>query len=127
MILLDTNVLSEFMRPAPAEEVMAWLDAQMSGQVWVCAVTRAEVELGVALMPDGQRKLGLQQAAEAMFAQEFVGRCLPFDGQAAACYARIVALRTRAGRPSVSKMRKLRPSLWRMAWCWRHVTRVILN
>ena len=99
MILLDTNVLSEFMRPAPAKEVVAWLDAQVSEQVWVCAVTRAEIELGVALMPDGQRKLGLQQTAEAMFAEEFVGRCLSFDGPAAAFYARIVALRTRLGRP----------------------------
>ena len=50
MILLDTNVLSEFMRPAPTKEVVAWLDAQVSGQVWVCAVTRAEIELGVALV-----------------------------------------------------------------------------
>lgn len=99
MILLDTNVLSEFMRPAPAKEVVAWLDAQMSVQVWVCAVTRAEIELGIALMPDGLRKLGLQRAAEAMFAEEFVGRCLPFDGQAATYYAHIVALRTSLGRP----------------------------
>ena len=99
MILLDTNVLSEFMRPAPAGEVVAWLDAQMSGQVWVCAVARAEIELGIALMPDGPRKSGLLRAAEAMFAEEFVGRCLPFDGAAATYYARIVAQRSRLGRP----------------------------
>ena len=99
MILLDTNVLSEFMRPVPAVQVVAWLDAQASEQVWVCAVTRAEIELGVALMPDGQRKLGLQMAARAMFAEEFAGRCLPFDEPAATCYASIVALRTRRGRP----------------------------
>lgn len=99
MILLDTNVLSEFMRPLPADEVVAWLDAQVSGEVWVCAVTRAEIELGVALMPDGQCKMALQQAAEAMFTQDFAGRCLPFDDQAATCYARIVALRTQIGRP----------------------------
>lgn len=99
MILLDTNVLSEFMRPAPAAQVVVWLDAQASEQVWVCAVTRAEIELGLALLPDGQRKLGLQMAAKAMFAEEFVGRCLPFDEQAATCYASIVASRTRLGRP----------------------------
>lgn len=99
MILLDTNVLSEFMRPAPAVQVVALLDAQVSDQVWVCAVTRAEIELGVALMPDGQRKLGLQTAARAMFAEEFAGRCLPFDEQAATFYASIVALRARLGRP----------------------------
>lgn len=99
MILLDTNVLSEFMRAAPAVEVVAWLDAQAAAQVWVCAITRAEIELGVALMPDGQRKLGLQTAARAMFADDFTGRCLPFDERAASCYADLVASRTRLGRP----------------------------
>lgn len=99
MILLDTNILSEFMRPAPSAQVVAWLDAQVSDQVWVSAVTFAEIELGIALMPDGQRKLGLQIAAKVMFAEEFFGRCLPFDEYAATCYASVVALRTRLGRP----------------------------
>jgi predicted nucleic acid-binding protein len=98
MILLDTNVLSECMRPAPAVQVVTWLDSQASDQVWVSAVTLAEIELGIALMPDGQRKLGLQMAAKAMFAEEFVGRCLPFDEYAATCYANVVASRTRLGR-----------------------------
>lgn len=99
MILLDTNVLSEFMRPAPAPQVVTWLDAQPADQVWVSATTRAEIELGVALLPDGQRKLGLQIAASAMFVEEFAGRCLLFDESAATRYAGIVALRTRLGRP----------------------------
>lgn len=99
MILLDTNVVSEFMRPAPAVQVVAWLDAQAPGQVWVCAVTRAEIELGVALLPDGKRKLGLQTAAVAMFAEEFAGRCLPFDEAAATHCAAIVSLRYQRGRP----------------------------
>lgn len=99
MILLDTNVLSEFMRPAPSARVVAWLDAQATDQVWVSAVTLAEIELGNALMPDGQRKLGLKTAAKAMFAEDFAGRCLPFDEQAAKCYATVVASRIRLGRP----------------------------
>lgn len=99
MILLDANVLSEFMRPTPSAQVVAWLDAQAAHQVWVSAVTLAEIELGIALMPDGQRKLGLQTAAKAMFAEDFVGRCLPFDEQAAKCYATVVASRVRLGRP----------------------------
>lgn len=99
MILLDTNVLSEIMRPMPDTEVVAWLDAQPSDQVWVCAVTRAEIELGIALLPDGQRKLRLQMAARGMFAEDFAGRCLPFDEEAAITYAAIVASRTRLGRP----------------------------
>lgn len=99
MILLDTNVLSEFMRAVPAPQVVRWLDAQPADRVWVSAITRAEIELGVALLPDGQRKLGLQIAAKAMFVEEFSGRCLPFDEFAATNYATIVALRTQLGRP----------------------------
>ena len=51
MILLDTNVLSECMRPAPAPVVVDWLDAQEPQRVWICAISRAEIELGIALLP----------------------------------------------------------------------------
>ena len=99
MILLDTNVLSEFMRATPDPAVVAWLDAQPGGSAWICAIDRAEIELGIALLPEGQRKHVLGQKAEAMFKVEFDGRCLPFDAEAASTYARIVASRTRAGLP----------------------------
>lgn len=99
MILLDTHVLSECMRPVPAAPVVAWLDAQAAGQVWVCAISRAEIEWGVALLADGRRKLALGMAAEGMFAEDFAGRCLSFDEQAASRYATIVSARTRLGRP----------------------------
>lgn len=99
MILLDTNVLSECMRLQPSETVIAWLDAQMSDRVWTCAISRAEIELGLALMPSGKRQRGLQEAAKDLFAQTFAGRCLPFEEHAASHYAHIVATRTRMGRP----------------------------
>jgi len=99
LILLDTNVLSEFMRVAPEPGVVAWLDAQPSDKIWICAVTRAEVELGIALLPEGRRKQGLKLQAEALFQEDFAGRCLPFDGVAAGHYARIVAARTAIGKP----------------------------
>ena len=99
MILLDTNVLSEFMRPRPAATVVAWLDKQPAGAVYTSAISRAEIELGLMLMPPGKRQEALSQAAWAMFAEEFNGRCLPFDEEAARHYARIVSARTRAGRP----------------------------
>lgn len=63
------------------------------------AVTRAGIELGVSLLPDGQRKRGLHLAATAMFTEEFAGRCLPFDERTASRYASIVASRTRIGLP----------------------------
>ena len=58
MILLDTNVLSECMRPAPAPVVIDWLDAQDPQRVWICAISRAEIELGIALLPEGERQRG---------------------------------------------------------------------
>ncbi|MGC9236755.1 MAG: type II toxin-antitoxin system VapC family toxin [Thiomonas sp.] len=99
MILLDTNVLSECMRPDPSARVMAWLDAQAAGQLWVCAISRAEIELGIALLVDGRRKHALRTAAEAMFAEDFGGRCLSFDAVAASRYAALVSSRMRLGRP----------------------------
>ncbi len=99
MILLDTNVLSEFMRPRPLAGVVSWLDEQLAGEVYTIAISRAEIELGLMLMPPGQRQEALSQAAWAMFAEDFAGRCLPFDEDAARHYALIVSARTRAGRP----------------------------
>ena len=99
MILLDTNVLSEFMRPQPSATVVAWLDEQPTGTVYTSAICRAEIELGLLLMPSGKRQEALSRAAQAMFAEDFAGRCLPFDEDAAHYYARIVSTRTRAGRP----------------------------
>lgn len=99
MILLDTNVLSEFMRPRPAVAVAAWLDRHATETLYVCTVSLAEIELGLALMPAGRRQAALAEAATAMFAEDFAGRCLPFDEAAAYEYGRIVAHRTRIGRP----------------------------
>jgi predicted nucleic acid-binding protein len=99
MMLLDTNVLSELMRVAPEPAVVIWLDGQPADAVWVCAINRAEIELGIALLPEGQRKQGLGLKAQIMFEQDFAGCCLPFDGAAASTYAQIVAKRTRAGSP----------------------------
>lgn len=99
MILLDTNVLSEFMRPQPLASVVTWLDEQPTGEIYTSAISRAEVELGLMLMPPGKRQEALSQAAWAMFDEDFSGRCLPFDEDSARHYARIVSVRTRAGRP----------------------------
>lgn len=99
MILLDTNVLSEFMRARPVASVVSWLDEQPTGEVYTSAVSRAEIELELMLMPPGGRREALSRAAWAMFDEDFAGRCLPFDEEAARQYARIVSARTLAGRP----------------------------
>ncbi len=99
MILLDTNILSELMRPAPAPGVVAWLDQQPTEGVFHCAIVRAEIELGIARLPNGQRKQTLLMIARDVFEQDLAGRCLPFDEAAAVHYAKIVDRRLRQGRP----------------------------
>ena len=99
MILLDTNVVSELMRPAPEPRVLAWLDAQPAADVWISAITVGEIRLGIARLPDGQRKERLAGLAEAMFQEDFSDSCLSYDVLAAAEYATIVATRTHLGRP----------------------------
>lgn len=97
MILLDTNVLSELMRQSPEPKVLQWLDSRPESEVWISAVTVAEIRLRIALLPEGKRKKLLASLAEAMFQDEFSDCCLPFDFSAAAEYASIVASRTRRG------------------------------
>jgi predicted nucleic acid-binding protein len=99
MILLDTNVLSELMRPNPSESVVKWIDAIPDDDVWINAVTVGEIRLGLALLPAGRRKQILTGLADDMFNEEFSEKCLPFDYQAAAEYAKIVSSRNRQGRP----------------------------
>jgi toxin FitB len=99
MILLDTNVLSELMRPAPAESVMRWMASQPVTGLYTTSVTQAEIFHGIMLLPAGRRRKGFEAAAEAMFDQDFHGRILAFGSDAARPYARIAAERRRAGRP----------------------------
>lgn len=97
-MLLDTNILSELMRPSPFPAVVEWLDAQPAEQLFISSVTQAEIELGLALLPDGKRKSELCKAAKEIFAL-FDDRNLPFDETAAHEYALIVSARSKAGRP----------------------------
>jgi predicted nucleic acid-binding protein len=99
VILLDTNVVSEMMRPTPDGRVLAWLDAQPDGDVWISAVTVGEIRLGLALLPAGRRKERLAQAFDLMVQTEFAEGCLPYDEPAAVEYAAIVARRRRGGKP----------------------------
>ncbi len=98
MILLDTNVLSELMQPTPNQAVIEWLDEQPSANLFISAITKAEIELGIFLLPEGNRRDKLAVAANGMF-NDFHDRCLPFDETAATKYANLVARRTKIGRP----------------------------
>lgn len=91
MIVLDTNVISEFMRLEPEPRVLAWIDAQPAMDLAVSAVTVAEILHGIARLPSGKRKQKLEAHAMAMFEEDFAGRILPFDAHAAVEYATLVA------------------------------------
>lgn len=99
MIILDTNVVSELMKAAPAERVLGWIAAQPASALYTTSITEAEILHGLALLPTGKRRNALESAAEAMLREDFAGRILPFGSDAAHAYARIAADRRRASRP----------------------------
>ena len=99
MIVLDTNVVSELLRPAPAKLVEAWLSAQDGATVYFTAVGEAELRHGVAILPAGRRRTALAKAIEGILEEDFRDRILPFDRAAAGAYAAIAAKRRAAGRP----------------------------
>lgn len=99
MIILDTNVVSELLRPAPSPAVEAWLATQDGATVFFTAIAEAELRLGVDILPAGRRRTSLAEAIDAMLEEDFRGRILPFDTAAAQAYATIAATRRAAGRP----------------------------
>lgn len=99
MILLDTNVLSELMRPAPDPAVERWLAAQPDASLFISAITEAELRYGAALLPSGKRRSALTAEIDGMLEEDFDGRILPFDRLAAQAFAVIAADRRQAGRP----------------------------
>lgn len=99
MIILDTNVLSELMRPAPAARVLTWVGKQLAAELYTTSITEAEILFGIELLPKGKRREGLLTAAEAIFSQDFAGRIFAFDSDAARAFARIVARRRALGKP----------------------------
>ena len=99
MIVLDTNVLSEALKPSPDETVLRWLAQQNREVVFTTAITQAEILYGVQLLPSGKRRSRLQAAVERLFVDEFPERVLPFDSESALVYPKIVARRAHLGHP----------------------------
>lgn len=98
MILLDTNVLSELMRPAPDAAVLSWIESVDDSSLATAAPGLAELLTGVALLPPGRRRDELTEALHGILAA-LVGRIWAFDDMAAAEYAVIVASRHATGAP----------------------------
>jgi predicted nucleic acid-binding protein len=99
MFVLDTNVLSAMMAAEPVPEVAAWIEGQRDDLLFTSSVCQAEILSGLAIMPEGRRRLALEAAAYAMFRDDFKGRVLPFDAASAVAYACMFAARKRAGLP----------------------------
>ena len=97
MILIDTNILSEPMRPSPNKRVISWLDQQIVTDLFICAITKAEIELGIALLPESKKKQSLFAAAQEIF-NSFSDRCLAFGATEASIYAEIIAATRKKGR-----------------------------
>lgn len=97
MILLDTNVVSEPLRPTPEAHVVEWIDAQPLETLFLSAVTVAELRAGVALLPRGKRRTGLQESLEKRVLPLFAGRVLPFDLSCTLAYAELTAKARTAG------------------------------
>ena len=94
MILLDTNVVSEAMKPEPHPAVRDWLDAQAAETLYLSSVTIAELMFGIGALPSGRRKDNLAATLDGVL-ELFDARILPFDIEAARCYADL-AVRARA-------------------------------
>ena len=105
MIVLDTNVLSEVLRPAPEPRVVDWLKDQPRTSLFTTTVTRGEILYGIRLLPAGKRRDGLWDAAIKIFDIDFAGQVLTFDNVAADELHRSARRDVRPGGPSHSLMR----------------------
>lgn len=99
MIVLDTNVLSETLRPTPSARVLEWMRSEPASALFTTAITEAEMLYGIALLPEGRRRGSLEAVVELIFTEDLAGRVLPFDSAAAREFADIAAGRNRAGQP----------------------------
>ena len=99
MIILDTNVVSELLRPSPEPKVEAWLAAQDGAEIYLTSISEAELRFGVAIMQEGRRRKALIDSIENILREDFRSNILSFDRSAAKAYATIAANRKRAGKP----------------------------
>jgi len=99
MIVLDTNVVSETMRPVPNAAVVAWLNGQDIQTLYMTAVSLAELRFGIARLDEGRTKADLAGRLNLMLEQIFQGRILPFTAAATQVFADRMAIARRNGLP----------------------------
>ncbi|HYU46248.1 MAG TPA: type II toxin-antitoxin system VapC family toxin [Terriglobales bacterium] len=99
MVLLDTNVVSELMRPESSRAVLKWFSRQPAQELYSSSISLAEIFYGIELLPGGKRRYDLLAGAERMFTKVLAGRVYAFEDEAAHAFARIASARRQAGRP----------------------------
>ena len=99
MILLDTNVVSAMMMPAPPGPVIKWLNHQETVTLFLSTITIAEIAYGLAVLPDGRRRRSLAERFDRFVADGFEQRVLDFDRRAALDYGDVMSRRRAMGRP----------------------------
>ena len=99
MTILDTNVISELMRPGPNAMVVRWMATQNSDDLHITSVTMGEVLYGIELLPSGKRQESLRAGAERLFRVVFTDRVLSFEARAARDFSMIAATRRKRGKP----------------------------
>lgn len=99
MYVLDTNVVSEFLREQPDENVQKWIDQQRRNTLYVSVVTELELRFGLEILEEGQRKTGLKRQTDRMFDQIFEHRILPLTRKAVVHYVEFAANRRALGLP----------------------------
>lgn len=98
MIVLDTNVVSEALKPSGDKTVIAWLDNQTAETLYLTATSLSELLIGIAIMPDGKRKNDISAALDVLVTRLFGPRVLPYGRDAAIAYSDLVSAARRAGK-----------------------------
>ena len=99
MIILDTNVVSAFMRVAPDQALLNWADRQPSLSLWTTSITVLEILFGIQILPAGRRRELMTKSFEILLESKIEGRIASFDPTAARCAAELMAVRRAKGRP----------------------------
>jgi predicted nucleic acid-binding protein len=99
VIILDTNVVAEMMKPAPMPQVVTWLNEQDVSTLFLTSVSIGEICYGLQALPQGRRRRLLEEGFERVLAEAFAGRILVFDEEAARRYGEVMGRRKEIGRP----------------------------
>ena len=99
MVVLDTNVVSEMMRDAPAPHVVAWLNDQETSSLFLTTISVGEIAYGLWILPQGWRRRRLEEGFARILAAAFASRILPLDEEAAQRYGEVMGRRRKMGRP----------------------------